>query len=184
MNGTHTYAEEGSYKVIVTLNDDPPGTATATANSTANVAEGDTLMPTTPQPIITTTGGSTFVTAAATFSDTTYPKNSPTDFTATINWGDGTTSPGTVSGGNGTFTVTGTHNFPAVPSDLVVTSAADNGDDTNPIPGSLRAAIMALEGAAWRRPHVQGQRDAGRRWSEHRHQGGRRRRHFPRGRLL
>src|SRR5207245_98808 len=30
----------------------------------------------------------------ATFTDVTYPTNSPSDFTATINWGDGSTSAG------------------------------------------------------------------------------------------
>jgi hypothetical protein len=37
VSGTHTYATSGQDAVSVTLSDDAPGTATATANSTANV---------------------------------------------------------------------------------------------------------------------------------------------------
>ena len=39
VSGTHTYATPGQDSVTVTLSDDAPGTATATANSTANVAQ-------------------------------------------------------------------------------------------------------------------------------------------------
>jgi len=38
VSGTHTYATSGTFNVVVTLTDDPPGTATATTTSTANVS--------------------------------------------------------------------------------------------------------------------------------------------------
>src|SRR5205807_2518819 len=45
----------------------------------------------------------------ATFTD---PGNDTAgEFTATIDWGDGTTSAGTVSGSGGTYTVTGDHTY-------------------------------------------------------------------------
>jgi hypothetical protein len=40
VSGTHTYATTGQNAVTVSLADDAPGTATATANSTANVGGG------------------------------------------------------------------------------------------------------------------------------------------------
>jgi hypothetical protein len=46
--------------------------------------------------------------ASFTDSDTSLPASS---FTATINWGDGTQSSGTVVGSNGTFQVQGTHTY-------------------------------------------------------------------------
>src|SRR5260370_17233447 len=50
-------------------------------------------------------------TKVATFTDTDL-----TDlfggFTATIDWGDGTTSPGTITGSNGSFSVLGGHTYP------------------------------------------------------------------------
>src|SRR5205814_10462078 len=44
----------------------------------------------------------------ATFDDIN-TANVAADFTATIDWGDGTTSAGSVSGSGGTFSVAGTH---------------------------------------------------------------------------
>ncbi|HEY0782496.1 MAG TPA: hypothetical protein VGE98_08585, partial [Thermoanaerobaculia bacterium] len=38
VTGTHTYATGGTFIVLVTLADDPPGTATGQARSTANVS--------------------------------------------------------------------------------------------------------------------------------------------------
>ncbi len=37
----------------------------------------------------------------------------PSAYSATINWGDGSTSPGTITGGNGSFNVAGTHAYSA-----------------------------------------------------------------------
>jgi hypothetical protein len=37
--------------------------------------------------------------------------SSASDFSASINWGDDTSSPGIVSGSNGSFTVSGTHSY-------------------------------------------------------------------------
>src|SRR5205085_1557505 len=120
ISGSHTYTDEGdlsatatffennSPTVAVTLTDDAPGTATATANSTANVGEGDfgTLIPTT----ISATEGISFSGAVGSFTDG-YTGQVASDFTATIDWGDGTTDVGVVSGGNGLFTISGTHTY-------------------------------------------------------------------------
>ncbi len=56
--------------------------------------------------------GSTVGGTVATITD---PNTSatPSAYTATINWGDGTTSPGTITGGNGSFNVAGTHAYGA-----------------------------------------------------------------------
>src|SRR5262249_51652980 len=92
-----------------TLTDDAPGTDSATDTGVANVAEADVRSGTGLS--ITPTEGSTFTGAVATFTDTGYPDNSPSDFTATIDWGDGSTGTGTVSGSDGNFTVSGTHAY-------------------------------------------------------------------------
>ena len=47
-------------------------------------------------------------------SRTRIPRPRQASFVATINWGNGRSSLGTVSGSDGTFTVTGTHVFPRV----------------------------------------------------------------------
>jgi hypothetical protein len=48
--------------------------------------------------------------AVATFSDSDVSKTSAS-FTAVIDWGDGTATAGTISGGSGAFTVTGQHTY-------------------------------------------------------------------------
>src|SRR5262249_749843 len=63
------------------------------------------------QPAVTATVGVAFSGPVATFSDLN-PLATVHDYTATINWGDGHTSPGTVSANpGGGFTVSGTNTF-------------------------------------------------------------------------
>jgi hypothetical protein len=107
VEGGHTYGDEGSDPAVVTLTHTSDN-AQATASGSVAVADddvltghGQTIRPKANQP---------FSGAVATFSDTD-TINGADDFTATINWGDGTTTTGTVSGGGGTFTVSGTHTY-------------------------------------------------------------------------
>jgi hypothetical protein len=110
VTGTHTYAEEGSFNVTVAITD--AGDSTASATSTASVTDAT----------LTATGGFV-VTATATGSHTvaTFTDANPaaplSDFTATINWGDGSApTAGTLSqpGGAGTaFVIQGNHTYPA-----------------------------------------------------------------------
>jgi hypothetical protein len=107
VEGGHTYGDEGSDPAVVTLTH-TSDSASANASGPVTVAEADvltghgqTIRPTANQP---------FSGAVATFSDTN-AANIAGDFAATINWGDGTTTSGTVSGGSGTFTVSGTHTY-------------------------------------------------------------------------
>jgi hypothetical protein len=59
---------------------------------------------------IATTEGVTFGGAIATFTDTNRSRPASA-FTATLAWGDGTTSTGTVSGSSGSFSVTASHSY-------------------------------------------------------------------------
>jgi hypothetical protein len=109
VSGTHTYSQPGTFTVNVTFADDAPGTATATAASTAQVAPGNPLVP---QPLtFTATEHVKFAggTVAAFVDSNSGDKQS--DFTVTIDWGDGTTTGGTLHGTNGAFTVTGTRTY-------------------------------------------------------------------------
>jgi hypothetical protein len=109
VSGTHTYADEGRFSPVITLKDDAPGIASASVSAVAIVEEADVLIASGLS--VTPTEGTTFSGAVATFADTGYPGNSPSDFTATIDWGDGTTTTGTVSGASGVFTVSGSHTY-------------------------------------------------------------------------
>jgi len=106
VSGTHTYATTGTFSVKVTLSDDPPGTATANVTSTAQVAAGLGVVASN----FSTPEGTAFNGQVATFSDADTTKTAAS-FTAVIAWGDGTSSPGTITGGSGAFTVTGQHTY-------------------------------------------------------------------------
>ncbi|HET6880016.1 MAG TPA: DUF4214 domain-containing protein, partial [Pirellulales bacterium] len=108
VSGTHTYNSENTYTPIVTLTDSD-GTASATASSSMTVAEADVLNGT--GMTLAATEGTAFTGPVASFSNTGYASNPASDFTATIDWGDGTTDTGTVSGGAGSYTVSGTHTY-------------------------------------------------------------------------
>jgi len=136
ITGTHIYADEGTYNTTVTLTDDAPGTAVAISHGVANVTEADTLSLTASS--FSATEGSSFNGAVATFSDTGYPGNSPSDFTATIDWGDGTTTVGTVSGSDGFFTVSGSHTYA---DEGTHTTTVTLTDDT---PGTASATATGL----------------------------------------
>ncbi len=119
VSGTHTYAKAGTYKIVTSFFSGPinpasalPITLLATINSTANVAAKSTNSP----------GGLTIhPTAGVKFTIVTlgsFTTIAPaTNLSATIHWGDGTTSAGTLlaSGVVGideiTFNVRGSHTY-------------------------------------------------------------------------
>jgi len=108
VTANHAYLDEGTFTAQVTIADDATGGPTATTTTTATIAEGDQLLPI-PQ-IFQATAGSSFSGNVATFKDNS-SFNSASDFSAIIDWGDGTTTPGSVSGNGSTFTVSGTHTY-------------------------------------------------------------------------
>ena len=156
--GGHTYADEGSDAVAVTITDTQNST-TITPSGTVTVGEGDLLIA---QPV--TFGadpGQVFSGTVATFSDDTYPDNVASDFTATIDWGDGTTTAGTVGGGNRSpFTVSGLHIYGTTGIDTVVVTLTDDppgaatatadstADVTGQLAGRVNTQLGAIEGTA------------------------------------
>jgi hypothetical protein len=113
VSGSHTYQDEGSQTVTVTIND--RGSSTTAVVSSATIADAGLTVTAVS---IRVTKGVAFSGPVATFSDA-YPGSLPADFTsgsggASIDWGDGTaSSTGTISLAGTTFTVTGSHTFSA-----------------------------------------------------------------------
>jgi hypothetical protein len=97
VSGSHRYATSGGqFPVTVTLTDDAPGSASASATSTVDV------VPAMEGVAITATSGILF----------DIPGDVASDWSATIDWGDGATSPGTVNiDSNGAVRVIGTHTY-------------------------------------------------------------------------
>ena len=144
VSGQHLYGSDLSYPLVVTLADDAPGTASATATGDADVADNDTLVPSAPL-TLAATEGVTFTGVVATFTDTTYPTNTPDDFISWIDWGDGTTTSGTVSGSPGSFTVSGSHVYS---EEGTQTATIELNDDTPDTASADATAIINIADAA------------------------------------
>ena len=121
VSGTHTFAEEsGSVPVTVTINDHG---ASASVTSTAGVR--DATLTSTGQ-TFTASLNAAFNGTVATFSDAD-PAGTVDDYTATIEWGDGGSSVGTVSQSQGTYTVAGTHTYTGAGDFTVRTTVSEGG---------------------------------------------------------
>ena len=101
--GSHTYGEEGSFAITVTVS--ASGASNATATSSASVADA-ALTANTPTVVIHKLA----VTLSTVFSDAD-PNGTASDYTATINWGNGSSSTGTISTNSTSFTATGSHTY-------------------------------------------------------------------------
>lgn len=124
VSGSHTYAEEGSYEATVQINDLDNSFNGATTTSTATI--GDAALSSacaTPRTTLQAFDGST-----ATFTDAN-PEGTSSDFSATIEWGDGTESTGVVSGGEGSspYTVSGSHTYGLTGPVTITTRITDDG---------------------------------------------------------
>lgn len=106
VSGSHTYADEEAQNISVTVKD--TGASTATIQSAVHLADADTLVATVVPAVITE--GVAFSGTLATFIDT-LASTPAGDFEATVDWGDGTTTSGSVSGAGGHFTLQGSHTY-------------------------------------------------------------------------
>jgi uncharacterized repeat protein (TIGR01451 family) len=128
VSGTHTYTEEGSYPVTVTITDVDDAGNTATANSTATVLDAALHAGTLTVPSSTSLGNSTNVSFSFSDDNTGAPAS---DFTATIEWGDGPSSFGVIVGSGGSYAASDSHTYAAVgPYTITVTVVDDGGSTT------------------------------------------------------
>jgi hypothetical protein len=143
VSASHTYADEGSFSITVTVTD--VGGSSTTINSTANVA--DAALSGSAR-VITTTVGHSFTDAVAGFTDGN-PLAPLSDFTATVDWGDGSpivNCPGascSIAGPvGGPFTVTGTHTYHSAGSFTITVVINDQGGSTVTVDSAAR--VLAL----------------------------------------
>ncbi len=124
VGGSHTYSEEGSYNVTVTISDTDNSSNTVAANSTANV--GDAAL--TASPACAMTSIQSYNSPTATFADAASPHGTLTDFSATIIWGDGSSSAGSIIAPNGgPYTVSGSHHYATTGNFTITTIINDVG---------------------------------------------------------
>jgi hypothetical protein len=133
VTGSNTYAEEGTtYTVTVTITDIDNATNGAITTSTATVSDAALLA----SCAVVADSSQSFSGPTATFTDAASPFGTLSDFTATINWGDGTTSAGTVTGPDGgPYSVSGTHTYTSTGPFTITTTINDVGGSTASTPG-------------------------------------------------
>lgn len=122
--GKHTYAEEGTYSITVLVSDSAGHTAQA--NGSANAADAPLKAN---APTMSVQGLS--VTLNGTFTDGD-PGGTVSDYTATINWGDGTSTSGTIGNTSG-FTVSGSHTYTKHKTYVVKVTVTDAGGSTSTV---------------------------------------------------
>src|SRR5439155_103415 len=103
----HTYVEEGTYTVNVTLQHDLLASLTTPAQ-TIIISDPSVVFNTTALTFNAREGQTSASQPVATFTD---PGGAEAlgEYSATIDWGDSTTSAGTITFSAGTFTVSGAH---------------------------------------------------------------------------
>jgi hypothetical protein len=102
----HTYAEDGTYTLMVTVTESGGSPGTRFASATVTVGEADASL--TAVAPTTLSEGAMFSGPVAYLADPG-SFDPASKFSATIDWGDGTTTPGTISGSSGSFTISGSH---------------------------------------------------------------------------
>ncbi len=120
ISGSHTYDDEGSFSVGIALSDGD-GTS-ASASTTATIADADSFTGT--GTTLTLPPGGAFNGSVATFADTNTAETA-SELTATINWGDGSSSAGSITGGSGSFSVAGSHTYAALGNYTATTSLGE-----------------------------------------------------------
>jgi PKD repeat protein len=142
VTGSNTYEEETGgqeFAVTVTITDMAGDTATVLSSATV---DGGTLTPAGASLNATEAASSNFT--LATFTDTD-PSYAADEFTATVDFGDGTQDVAAVSGSNGTYTVMDTHTYAEDGQYTAVVSITDpNGDSTQTVSDTVTVADAAL----------------------------------------
>jgi hypothetical protein len=124
VSGGHTYADEGPYQVNVTIAEIADASNSAVAHSVASV--GDAAI--SASPACEATSLRSYNGHTATFSDAAGAYGTAADFSATISWGDGTSTAGTISTlGGGDYAVGGVHGYATVGRFTIATSIKDVG---------------------------------------------------------
>jgi hypothetical protein len=138
--GDHTYAHEGSFPITITAQGSD-GNA-ITASLTAVVA--DAPLTAVGRTLAGVEGAATSGVVAS-FEDAD-PQGFAGQYTAMIDWGDSSSSPGTISANGGGFDVAGTHAYPVHGNFTLTVTITDPGGATAVAHGTAAIGFTALVG--------------------------------------
>jgi uncharacterized delta-60 repeat protein len=150
IEGSHTYAEYGTYAISVTINDAGGQNAGPT---TSSAAIADAALSAVGTPVTATEGQTLTNVQVATLTDAAGTFSNPGDLSAVINWGDGTaTSPADLveNANTGVYTVEGSHTYAEFGNySIHVTYADTNGNPggsttTSDTTASIADAALSL----------------------------------------
>lgn len=152
VNASHTYATAGTYTVIVDVTD-ADGPTNGSGTGTATVADAPLTLGTVPT-LTFDPGASLMNVVVASFTDGDTTTSSPTDYSATINWGDGSPAiAGSFVGMDGAYNLFGSHTYAVGGSYIISGTINDFGGSTlsfttqamaAPEPGSIAMVCMGL----------------------------------------
>ena len=136
VTGTHTYAEEGAYHAVINYrnSDNTP------EQFPFDVKVQNAPLSSTPISVVAT-AGSPFTGPVATFTDAD-PAGTASDYSATIDWGDGSITPGSVSAASGGFAVTDMHTYAKTGSYSTTVSITDAGGASTVAHGTATAGSL------------------------------------------
>jgi uncharacterized protein (TIGR03118 family) len=140
VSGSHTYAATGDYTFTVAISDTDGANATVTG--TAHIAHAPLLA--VGVPVVVNSGLSVNGAIVAAFADG--DGGDPlANYSATIDWGDGSSSSaGTVTGSGNSFVVTGSHTYAAAGDyDLKIAISDQDGSSANPVSHAFIDAPVA-----------------------------------------
>jgi hypothetical protein len=138
VSGTHTYNVEKGYKVSVTITD--KGGASTTVSDTVTIADAPLFAT---GRAVKAVEGTSFTGVVATFDDA-YPFGVAGNYSATINWDDGTSSAGTIVANGDGFDVMGTHTYAREGVHKVTVKIKDVDGSTATATGTARVADAPL----------------------------------------
>jgi len=160
ITGSHTYADEGSYTVGLSVVDSDG----ASGNGVGSANISDAALSLLSANTIVFTPGVGFTNAnLGSFQDAN-GFGATSDFNATINWGDNTSSAGVIQGSPASFSVTGSHTYASPGAFPVNVTINDDGGNSvqihaeanSPEPASWGLALLGLAAVAIRAARRQG----------------------------
>jgi hypothetical protein len=146
VTGTQTYADEGHYAVAFTV-PNPFGVPNPREVSTAAEVADAALTNPTPSSGLGESEGHAGSYGLMTFADSN-PSATPSDFTALIDWGDGSASPGTVTASAGAFAVSGSHTYAEEGAHTASVTVTDDGGQMTTAAPQIAGADASLSATA------------------------------------
>jgi hypothetical protein len=146
---SYTYAEEFSNHTFAVTVRDAGGASTGQSTTAFSVADAPLAATGT---AVTPVTGNSFTGVVATFTDAD-PAGTATDYTATITWGNGNTSAGTIAASGSGFTVTGINTYAADGVYAITVTIKDAGGSSATASSTAYVGGLATHGQqpSWRK---------------------------------